>query len=333
MEQKLFTSIESFRHVMAHVRKYYGDLALPTIKYRGRPKIHGSNAGIRFNTDNTITAVSRSRDLSLQVDMAGLAMFVANKSMYVIDMFDKIGMKGTLFGEWAGSNIQKGVAVAQLPKHFVAFSFHDGENYVDISQIFSTIPQDMLKTLNENNIFFIDQVSPIEVDIPFHDPQSVVDYMSDLTLAAEHKCPWGEFRGVIGVGEGYVWTPEDPAMYPNTSLWFKTKGLKHKNEGKEGVKKQSIGIDPERVKTIAALIPVILPQWRLEQGLTETAAKHSLESSSLLTTTHTGDFIDWIMRDILKEENDVIVANGMEWKALSGSIAKAAREYFFSIVK
>lgn len=333
MEQKLFTSIESFRHVMAHVRKYYGDLSLPTIKYRGRPKIHGSNAGIRFNSDNTITAVSRSRDLSLQVDMAGLAMFVANKSSYVVDMFDKIGMKGTLFGEWAGSNIQKGVAVAQLQKHFVAFSFHDGEKYVDISQIFSNIPQDMLKTLNENNIFFIDQVEPLQVEIPFNDPQAVVDHISELTLAAENNCPWGAFMGVSGVGEGYVWTPEDPAMYPNTSLWFKTKGLKHKNEGKEGVKKQSIGIDPERVKTIAGLIPVILPQWRLEQGLTEIAAKHSLDDISQLTTTHTGDYIDWIMRDILKEENDVIVANGMEWKAFSGSIAKTAREYFFSIVK
>ena len=43
----------------------------------------------------------------------------------------------------------------------------------------------------------------------------------------------------------------------------------------------------------------------------------------------TGQYLQWVMKDVLKEEADTITANPWEWKELTPYLTTAARDYFF----
>ena len=88
-----FPSIEQFRTVIRHVQQqtryvgkdengdaiYNASKPLPTLKFRGTVKLHGTNAGIvyDFETDD-FTYQSRERVLTLTQDNAGFMQWAMN---------------------------------------------------------------------------------------------------------------------------------------------------------------------------------------------------------------------------------------------------------------
>ena len=109
---------------------------LPIHKYTGTVKMHGTNAGVTINKEGEIYAQSRSNIITVEKDNAGFAFFVESRKDIFKYLFDKLDFNGfdyiTIFGEWCGGNIQKGVAINGLPKMFVIF---------DIKRSYETIEQ------------------------------------------------------------------------------------------------------------------------------------------------------------------------------------------------
>jgi len=335
---KEFTSIESFRHVVQSVKKYCASRSkpLPEIEYFGTVKLHGTNAGVRVTADGVVQPQKRSGIVSIGADNAGFAAFCHDKQDLFRLMAKPYGPDVTFFGEWVGGNIQNqgDLAVRSLEKHFVIFNAYsidenaesdeDFNNYVwynsfDLMMHF----QYYIKVMNDAGVWAISQIAPYEITVDFSRPEESLAKLEELTLAVENECPWGKFRGVSGVGEGIVWIPVSNDYNQITDLWFKTKGTKHAQKDPMKKGKTNIEASPEKLGSIREVVEKVLPEWRLAQGLSVLR-----EDNKAIIPENTGLYLQWISKDILKEEADVIVANGLTWKDIVRYIMTEARQYY-----
>lgn len=308
---KAFSSIESFRHVKETVKHYcqtHGK-AWPVLNYTGTVKLHGTNAGIRLTPAGKVIPQNRTRILAPDSDNFGFAGWVhAHENEIRTLLTPYLGKDGvTVFGEWAGKGIQKKVAVSLLDKHFIAFSLFSDEEY-------KRLPKDICNpSIGFRNILEIPTYTAV---IDFADPAPVLEKLAELTLAVEKECPWGKYLGVTGIGEGIVWTCDERPF--DTDLWFKTKGLEHKKHDKV-----KIEVDPVLLESIEAVLEQILPEWRLEQGIS-----YLRENNFPVDPRSTGEYLKWISKDILKEDRDVIEANKLDWGRVNKAVQFKARQYF-----
>ena len=77
------------------------------------------------------------------------------------------------------------------------------------------------------------------------------------------------------------------------------------------------------------LLSIILPQWRLEQGLQVLEREYSLPYDIKCT----GPFIQWVVNDVLKEENDRIQESDFDGKQLVGVLALKATAWYLAGLK
>lgn len=313
-----FTSIESFKHVVANVRKYYNNRGkpFPTLNFEGTVKLHGTNAGVRRTASGEIQPQSRERLVSIGSDNAGFAFFVESHMDAVKHLFDGFPADAdvTLYGEWCGGNIQSSVALNGLEKHWVLFA-------VKVNGEYALLPD--IKD-NENKIYNINQIPTYKIEIDFLSPEPASEILADLTIQVEKECPWAKFMGNIsGIGEGIVWhCVEHPEM---EFLWFKTKGMLHK--GNDKTKTPRIKIDDQKLASIKELVDEILPKWRLEQGIS-----YLRENALPLLPQSTGDYLKWIAKDILKEELETIAASGFDWKQIQGQVMQTSRQFYLTAI-
>lgn len=326
---KPFTSIESFRHTVASVKRFCTERnkPLPTIEYFGTVKLHGTNAGVRV-TPEAVQPQKRSDIVSIGSDNAGFAAFCYGKDDLFRLLAKPYGNDVTFYGEWCGGAIQKGVALNQLEKHFVIFSAHtmneDGSTVWYNAYELMVEFQNYIQTMNGLGVWCVGQIPALQITIDYRWPEASLDKLNEFTLAVENECPWGKFREVSGIGEGIVWQPVGFELHNVTDLWFKTKGGKHAS--KEGGK-TNVAASPAKLESIKAVVDAVLPAWRLEQGIT------TLKDEKLaIEPQNTGAFLQWVSKDILKEENDVITANGLDWKTLVPFIMREARSWYLKKV-
>lgn len=336
-----FPSIEQFRNVIRHVKthaQYAGrdeageaifdqSLPIPTLKFRGTVKLHGTNAGIVYDVfSDSFTYQSRERELSLTSDNAGfmLSMMkyeavwrdVANQAMREIFVPKQQITKVAIFGEWCGSGIQKGVALTQLPKMFIVFAVKvvfedDTTKWLPIGEF------DIHYT--SYGIFNIDTFPTYEIDIDFNHPELAQNKMIEITEEVEKECPVGKAFGVSGIGEGVVWTCVTDG-WNDSGTWFKVKGEKHSVSKVRTL----AAVDVEAVATLKAFVDSVVTEARLEQGL-DNLVREQLKP---LEMTSMGDFLRWVYNDIIKEETDTIVASGIDPKKIGSAVANVARPWF-----
>ena len=308
-----YPSIEQFRNVIRKVRTthdyrgkdesgdpiYSNDSPYPTLRFRGTVKIHGTNAAVVVYKDR-ITYQSRERELSVQYDNAGFCTYM--QGVDLSSLFEGIEYEEyiAIYGEWCGGNIQKGVGVTSLEKMFVIFDVVVDGVYLDHFE----------KEIPEKRVFSIDNFPTFEVDIDFNNPEDSQNTLIDLTLKVEEECPVAKKFGVSGIGEGIVFS-----CVSDKSLKFKSKGEKHSSSKVKVLN----AVDTEKVKSWHEFVEYSCTENRLRQGL---------ENVPSLDVKYTGDFIRWIANDILKEESDTLVENGIEWKNVAGLVAKKASSYF-----
>ena len=337
-----FPSIDSFRHAVKAVRTWcdHHNQPYPIVNYRGLVKLHGTNAGIRIQ-DGRLIAQSRSRDLTVQDDNMGFARWVADNEdelMRLLCIEDDIGEGCVVFGEWCGRGIQKNVALADLPfKAFVSFgayrpSDHDVEN-PDSRGISPSRMHAFIAPADTTWDVMIRVSIPTEyrIKVDFNKPDEVVAELERLTEEVENLCPFGDFFGVRGIGEGLVWTPEldskaliaPTGKLEATRMWFKTKGEKHGNKATNNNVK--VRVSAEKVADLAALISEICPEWRLAQGISELQA-----GDKQLSRANTQDFIRWVCADVNKEQGDMIVASGFDNSVVMAEVVNLSRRYFLS---
>jgi hypothetical protein len=341
MEKKIykFPSIEQFRnviHEVSHRTRYrgreengeiiYDDSAtLPTLLFRGSVKLHGSNGGIVWvwnplAFEYEFQVQSRGNILTPTSDNAGFATFVYTRKTdallaKVMKSVKDLGYTPqvvSVYGEWCGGNIQKGVAINGLDKMFVIFA-------VKIDEMWLSDEQLMKIKSPEENIFNILDYPLYHVEIDFNNPKEAVEKMTKMVIDVETECPVGKAFGKTGIGEGIVWVCETQG-WEGSRYWFKTKGDEHKSSGT----KEKIPVDIERVNSINKLVDSFLTESRLNQGLSFlNEFKHEMSRKS------TGHYVKWVVDDIVKEELDTIVGNGFEVKEISKTISDKARKWFF----
>lgn len=332
-----FPKIGQFRDVIKHINEnckiYEKDnngeyflkeiSPLPILKFKGSVKSHGTNSGVTFCVnDNDLYAQSRENIISIDNDNAGFAFFVESNKEVFLDLFSKIDNKGfdyiTIFGEWCGGNIQKNVALNQLEKMLLVFSVKLSSNDNNVSNIYLK-DEDIINIKSENNrIYNILDFEIYEMDIDFKNPKMVQNKLIDITNEVEKLCPIGKHFGVEGIGEGVVWKyyTEDGSI-----LQFKVKGDKH--AGKSKVKKTQI-VDIEKLNNVNDFIEYSVTEERLNQGIERifTNKGEDIDIKKL------GDFIQYVVRDILTEEVDTLSENNLEPKDVSKVISNNCRNWF-----
>ena len=313
---KKYKSINQFRQVIREVRSdhdyqgkdengtpiYSHNSPYPTLSFTGSIKLHGTNGGIVLYKNGDLKFQSRERELSIQSDNAGFFTYMSGvdlSSLFIGIEFDEYI---AIYGEWCGGNIQKGVALNGMDKMFVIFDVVVDGVYMNHFGL----------DIKDKNIYCIDNFKTFEIDIDFNNPELSQNKLIEWTLQVEEECPFAKNFGVSGIGEGIVFYQKE-----NRGLKFKSKGEKHSSSKVKVLN----SVSEEEIKGYKDFVDYACTENRLKQGL---------ENVKSLDSKYISDFIKWVANDIIKEEKDTLIANNIEWKKVSGMIAKRSSEFFRS---
>jgi len=328
-------SIEQFRSAIHHITKAarFGGLdsenepiynlnVLPTLKAQGTVKLHGTNASVCYNTDDGLWVQSKKNIITSEKDNAGFAFFAESKRFLFIELcqialvnnnLDQSNNSVTIYGEWAGIGIQKNVGISQLEKSFYIFGIkispfdEEQDSYWVDSHIF-----DLSK---EKHIHHMKDFKTFEMEIDFNNPLLSNNEMVSMVKLVEKECPVAKQLGVSGIGEGIVFE----TTFKGISYKWKMKGEKH--AGKSKVKKAN-RVDDKKIQTIIDVVEKVTPEWRLSQMYQEVFDTINGGSGDIKKT---GDYIGAVIRDVMKEEVNVISEAGLIPKDINSSVAKKSR--------
>jgi len=331
-----FPKIVQFRQVvqdvehMAHyigqdengVAQYDASLKNPVLRFYGTVKLHGTNAGVSFRKKDGIWAQSRSTIITPEQDNLGFAAFVENHGKAFEKLFESLNehIKDantilTIFGEWAGEKIQKGVAICKLPRFYSIFAVKvspDKENRY-------FLPAGEWKHLKDraNRIYNVLEWKTWEIDIDFSNAAQALETLNSIVEEVEKQCPVGKALGVDGPGEGVVWVHQSEKY---GTLRFKVKGEKH---NVSRVRKK-VTVDPEIQNSIDSFVEYAVTENRLNQALEVIFT----QQGETIDIKKMGAFLSWVAKDIEAEEMDVLLKSGLEIKQVNKAISEKARKWF-----
>jgi hypothetical protein len=313
---------------------------LPTLKFKGTVKLHGTNASVAMDKDGVVWCQSRENIITPEKDNAGFAMFArANEDAFNDLLFTAREVFGhdtlpnaylkdiVIWGEWCGSGIQKGVAISELPKMFVIFGIAlvDNEGHKtyftedQVKEVIGACSEYVAKPGQEGKIFCIWDFQSFEMLIDFENPHESQNNLNAITEAVEAVCPVGKAFNKEGVGEGVVWRCIEEG-WEDSGFFFKVKGDKHSNSKV----KTLATVDVEKINNLKALAERLAHNGRLEQA--EQCIFNTLNGGEV-DVKKTGDMIRWVMQDIFKEDVDVIAASGFTGKDINGPVSKIVRDF------
>ena len=309
---------------------------MPTLKFIGTVKSHGTNFSIIISPQCDFWCQSRENIITPEKDNAGSAAFgYYNKETFMKMATDAVDQTDSnsftynrdfmIAGEWCGKGIQKGVAISELDKMFIIFNmaFVDSEGNKtwltreEMEEVLNM--QGVVAKLNANHIYSVYQFQTFEVDIDFEHPEIAQNELNRLCEFVENECPIGFSFGVKGIGEGIVFKCASEG-YEDSGYFFKVKGELH---SKSKVKTLAT-VDIERINNIRELSDKLANNGRLEQF-------HQIVFDTLnggqTDMSKMGDFIKAVTSDCLKEELDTIQSSGFTMKELGSTISKLCREF------
>lgn len=335
-----FPEIGQFRNVAKDVADYceHFGLSLPTVTFTGTVKLHGTNSSIGLTKEGTFWIQSRNRilyrksedDENEDKDNAGFAAYIRKdldkyQGLLRVLLDQHESDKIVVYGEWCGGNIQKGVALSELPKMFVLFGIlsccGDKSQWLHSEVLAAICDADV-------NLYNIYQFPTFEVEVDFANPSAVSSILWDITSQVEKECPVGKYFGVSGVGEGVVWKGRSVFEDAEKSkTWiFKIKGETHQNtQSDKKASSKVISLEAsEKQKRIDEFVEYAVTGARLEQGWTELFVHPGITP----TSKDIGTFIKWVYNDVIKEESDTLAENGLIAKDISKVISARAKDYF-----
>jgi hypothetical protein len=339
-----FTDIGQFRNVVKSIiskAQFVGmdddgepifdyTLGKPTVNFSGTVKLHGSNLGVCFTHADGLWVQSRTNIITPEKDNAGSAFFVMNIQEEWQKLIDEVIRRENLdlkediisiFAEWCGGNIQKGVAISGLDKMAVIFA-------VKVTPVDDEIPSYYLNSdglqNNKVGIYNVDQFERFSIDIDFERPDIAQNKMVKLVEKVENECPAGKFFGRtsedVQTGEGIVWT----ADYKGNRFVFKTKGEKHSSSKVKTVAE----VDTAKLDGIHQFVEYAVTENRLNQAIEQVFTSNDIE----VDIKKTGDFLRWVIGDITKEESDTMADNGLEPKDVNKYISTKAKIWYFKYI-
>jgi hypothetical protein len=340
-----FPSIEQFRTVVATVLRQFNYVGLdengdaiydttkpkPTLTFKGTVKLHGTNAAVCYNKDGGFWVQSRENIITVEKDNAGFAFFAQSNLgtfmglMNIIHLKEKLDTSKntvTIYGEWCGGNIQKGVGITNLPKSFFIFGVKVTPHTTTEEELNANpaywVDYDYLES-PENNIFNIDHFTKFSIDIDFNMPQLIQNQLSELTIAVEEECPVAKAFGFSGIGEGIVWSTN---LNGNIHR-FKVKGEKHSSSKV----KTLASVNVEKLSSIQKFVEYAVTESRFNQAL-----ENVFPNEEPIENKKLGDVIRWVVNDVVKEEMDTMTDNKIEPKDVNKYLSSKVRDMFFKLV-
>ena len=341
-----FPSIEQFRTIVSNINRNYNFVGLdekgeaiydtslpkPIITFKGTVKLHGTNAGVSFNAKSGIWSQSRENIITPEKDNAGFALFIHSHEVELMRMFHDIAINNnidmhkntiTIYGEWCGGSIQKGVGICNLPKSFFIFGIKITPHISNEEELKENtaywVNSSYLRNIDKN-IYNIEDYTTYSIDIDFNMPQLVQNELSELTISVENECPVAKAFGFPNtIGEGIVWI----ADFKDNIYRFKCKGELHAGKSKVKTIKK---VDDEKIKKTLEMAEKVTPTWRLSQML-ESAC--DFMNGGTLERNKLGEYIKLVMKDIMKEDLDLIIESGLEPKDISKYVSEISKRYFF----
>jgi len=337
-----FPSIEQFRTIIATILRQYNFVGLdengdaiydttkpkPTLTFKGTVKLHGTNAAVCWNAVSGMWVQSRENIITPEKDNAGFAFFVESHKEAFAELFKQIDSKImetfthttiTIYGEWCGGNIQKGVGITNLEKSFFIFGVKITPNPEEETPRASYwVDYNYLRS-PENKIYNIDDFQTYSMDIDFNMPKLVQNKLSELTIAVEEECPVAKAFGFSGIGEGIVWSTN---LNGNVHR-FKVKGEKHSSSKV----KTLAAVDTEKLESIQSFVEYAVTESRFKQAL-----ENVFPNDEPIENKKLGDVIRWVVNDVIKEEMDTMTDNKIEPKDVNKYLSSKVRDMFFKLV-
>ena len=340
-----FPSIEQFRTIIANIHRHYNFVGLdeagepiydttlpkPVLTFTGTVKLHGTNAGVCYNAIDGLWVQSRENIITPTSDNAGFAFFVESKKDIFLALMDKIlvttgidlGVNTvSIYGEWCGGSIQKGVGICNLEKSFFIFGVKITP-HVDATDLDAVkknpaywVDHSYLRS-PDNKVYNITDYTTYTMNIDFNAPQLVQNKLSDITIAVETECPVAKAFGFSGIGEGVVWACE----YKGVVYRFKVKGEKHSSSKV----KTLAAVDTDKINSLLEFADYAVTESRFNQAVEKVFNNEPIDVKKM------GELIKWVVSDIIKEETDTMTSNGFEPKDINKYISNKVRDMFFKL--
>jgi hypothetical protein len=341
MKHTKYPKIEQFRNIVTNINRlstfvgldenqepiYDNTKPKPVLTFKGTVKLHGTNAGICYNDQDGLWAQSRENIITITKDNAGFVFFVNSRKDDLMDLInivkDKNGIDTSeltisIYGEWAGSGIQKGVGISNIEKSFFIFGAKiSKQNDPDFTSYWVNIDNLGCKG---DKIYNIEDFPTYKIDIDFNMPQLKQNELGEITQKVEEQCPVAKQLGFEGVGEGVVWSTE----YKGAIHRFKVKGEKHS----VSKVKTLASVDVDKLNNIMEFVDYAITKNRFDQAI-----EKIFDSPENMDIKKMGDLIRWMVNDVNEEEIDTMVENGLEPKDVNKYISTKTREMFFKYYK
>jgi hypothetical protein len=293
----------------------------PILTFTGTVKLHGTNAMITYTPEEGIRAGKRSsllppKEYSAHFEFNGFVWrnegYFTKKMHELWEKYCSPGEQITIFGEWAGEGIQKGVGISELPKAFYIFDCKV-RNIETNSDVWIDVDTPDFN-FDLDGVYNIHNFITYKVIVDFEKPKESQNAFIELTESVEKECPVALELGAKDnlIGEGIVWT----TFWKGEKLIFKVKGEKHSNTKVKKLAK----VDTEKLESIDKFVEYACTENRIEQGIQE---------SNATETKDVGNLIRWVANDILAEESDTLKDNNLEWKEVAKDVATKTRKYYF----
>jgi hypothetical protein len=327
MSIRKFPDIGQFRNTIKSVRDFckHHDKPLPVLHFVGTVKLHGTNAGICVRPDNRVMYQSRTRWITPDNDNHGFATWadsrgeedyirIANdiREEFKVDANEPV----IFYGEWCGNGINDGAGICTLDyKMFILFAIRVGED--------EWVPRSWF---TERMLFAysVYGFGTFGMDIDFSKPEYSQNELIGMTQRVEEECPVTHaLMDKKGVGEGIVWTTEFPIPGRNGLVRcerFKVKGDKH---SVTKVKKLA-EVDIEKVRHVLEFADKVTTENRLLQGV-DYLRQEQLDDKDI---RNIGPFLKWIVADVMKEESDTMIGNGLDKKDVCRAISQTAKNWY-----
>lgn len=333
-----YPKIKQFRDVVSSINREveyigqdsYGEpvyskyVKKPTLLFKGTVKLHGTNSSVCFNAKDGYWVQSRNNIITLEKDNAGFAKFACNHENEFMQIIFNVANENnldlhketvTVFGEWVGKGIQKGVAIAELEKSFFIFGIKispiDNESFTSYWLNEDNYMSEHVKIYNINNY------GVYHKEIDFNNPSLSQNELASITEDVEKQCPVAKAFNIEGIGEGVVWR----TFYNGNLHTFKVKGEKH---SVTKVKKLA-SVDTEKLNSINEFVEYAVTENRFNQAVKEVFGNEDPYIEKM------GDLIRWVVNDIHSEESDTLKDNNLEPKDVNKNISLKVREMFFNL--
>ena len=341
MKHISYPKIQQFRNIVSTINReacfagldengkaiYDPSIKKPILTFKGTVKLHGTNVSVCYNRNDGTWFQSRNNIIIPEDDNAGFAFF-ANNNLESWDDFMQIiitennidvgAFTISIYGEWAGKGIQKGVGISQIDKSFFIFG-------VKISKLndesFDSywVDHSSLKD-KHHRIYNVNDFETFLVDVDFDMPQLAQNTFVEITGKVESECPISKAFGFDNsLGEGVVWTTE----FNGGIHRFKVKGEKH---SVTKVKKLA-SVDVEKLKSIKEFVDYAVTENRFNQAIENIFPDGELDIKKM------GDYLRWVVKDVISEELDTLSSNDLEPKDVNKHLSHKAREMFFKAQK